>query len=95
MCSIVEKVSNSNPYKWPKELCSNLSVGDGITVHMMVGNHDAYYKNTNDVNAVELLLEEYDNIIVHMGDTQRWAKRVVFELDGLKVLYVTLDQRGE
>ena len=29
----------------------------GITLHTIVGNHTAYYKNTNDVNAVDLLLE--------------------------------------
>jgi DNA repair exonuclease SbcCD nuclease subunit len=35
-----------------------------IQVYMLVGNHDTYYKNTNDVNSPELLLEEYDNITV-------------------------------
>ena len=34
----------------------------GITVHTIVGNHTAYYKNNNDINAVDLLLREYDNI---------------------------------
>ena len=29
----------------------------------MVGNHDAYYKNTNDVNSVDCLLSEYKNVI--------------------------------
>ena len=33
-----------------------------ITVYMLVGNHDTYYKNTNDVNSPELLLEDYTNI---------------------------------
>ena len=31
-------------------------------VHMIVGNHDCYYKNTNNVNSPELLLQTYDNI---------------------------------
>jgi len=35
-----------------------------IKVYMLVGNHDTYYKNTNEVNSPELLLEEYDNIKV-------------------------------
>jgi DNA repair exonuclease SbcCD nuclease subunit len=35
-----------------------------IQVHMLAGNHDTYYKNTNDVNSPDLLLREYDNINV-------------------------------
>lgn len=34
----------------------------GIEVHMLVGNHDTYYKNTNEVNSPELVLEDYGNI---------------------------------
>jgi len=36
----------------------------GIRVHMLAGNHDTYYKNTNDVNSPDLLLTEYGNIDV-------------------------------
>jgi DNA repair exonuclease SbcCD nuclease subunit len=31
-------------------------------VYMLVGNHDAYYKNTNNVNSPSLLLQNYSNI---------------------------------
>lgn len=31
----------------------------GIDVHILAGNHDTYFKNTNDVNSVDLLLSEY------------------------------------
>jgi DNA repair exonuclease SbcCD nuclease subunit len=37
----------------------------GITVHTIVGNHTAYYKNTNEVNAIDLLLREYDNVKIY------------------------------
>jgi len=35
-----------------------------IHVEMLAGNHDTYYKNTNDVNSPALLLREYGNINV-------------------------------
>lgn len=35
-----------------------------IKIHMLAGNHDTYFKNTNDVNSVDLLLKEYSNIHV-------------------------------
>jgi DNA repair exonuclease SbcCD nuclease subunit len=35
-----------------------------IKVHMLAGNHDTYFKNTNDVNSADLLLREYENINV-------------------------------
>lgn len=49
--------------KWSKRVFFDELIKRGIEVHLIVGNHDAYYKNTNDVNAVNLLLEEYDNVI--------------------------------
>jgi DNA repair exonuclease SbcCD nuclease subunit len=36
----------------------------GISVYMLAGNHDTYYKNTNEVNSPDLLLSEYTNIKV-------------------------------
>ena len=53
----------------------------GVEVHTIVGNHTAYYKNTNQVNAVDLLLREYLNVIVYSEPTE-----VV--LDKLKVLFI-------
>ena len=34
-------------------------------VHMLLGNHCTYYKNTNRINSPELLLENYQNIRVY------------------------------
>ena len=34
-------------------------------VHMLLGNHGTYYKNTNKVNSPELLLKDYKNIYVY------------------------------
>ena len=53
----------------------------GINVHLIVGNHDSYYKNTNDVNAVDLLLREYDNVNVYSEATE-------ILIDKLKILFI-------
>ena len=37
----------------------------GIELHMILGNHDTYYKNTNEVNSPDLLLCDYNNITVY------------------------------
>ena len=34
-------------------------------VHMLLGNHCTYYKNTNRINSPELLLEKYENISIY------------------------------
>ena len=34
-------------------------------MHVFVGNHDTFYKNTNEVNSPDLLLTEYPNIHVY------------------------------
>ena len=40
------------------------------TIHTIVGNHTAYYKNTNEVNAIDLLLREYPNITCYSDTTE-------------------------
>jgi len=37
----------------------------GIEVHMILGNHDTYYKNTNDVNSPGLLVSQYNNVLIY------------------------------
>jgi len=51
------------------------------TIHTIVGNHTAYYKNTNQVNAVDLLLREYDNV-------ETYAETTEVKIDNLNVLFV-------
>ena len=53
-----------------------------IDLHIMIGNHDTFYKNTNDVNSVqELLGGRYKNIKIYPE-----AQEVVF--DGTKILFL-------
>ncbi len=47
-----------------KEMFFDRLSSAGVVVHMLAGNHDTYYKNTNDVNSPALLLKEYNNINV-------------------------------
>ena len=49
-----------------------------ISVHMLAGNHDTYFKNTNDVNSPDLLLREYSNINVI-------DKPTTIEINGIKI----------
>lgn len=51
----------------------------GVRMHMLVGNHDIYYKNTLRINAPRELLGEYPNIVIHDTPTT-----VMF--DGLDIL---------
>ena len=51
-----------------------------IDLHILVGNHDIYFRNTNDVNSLqELLGERHDNIFLYAE-----AQEVVF--DGFPIL---------
>ena len=40
-----------------------------FNVHMLLGNHCVYYKNTNKINSPELLLKQYDNIKIYSEPT--------------------------
>ena len=50
-------------------------------VHMIVGNHDCYYKNTNDVNSPELLLQTYSNI-------KTYSKVTEVTIHNLNILFI-------
>ena len=50
-------------------------------VHLAIGNHDCYYKNTNNVNSPQLLLKSYPNI-------STYSEPVEIKLDKLKVLFL-------
>ena len=53
----------------------------GIDTHIIIGNHDTYYKNTNDINAINLLLREYANVKIYSETTP-------IEIDNLSILLV-------
>lgn len=58
------KYVNFYSLKRTKEMFFDELAKRNIKVHMLAGNHDTYFKNTNEVNSVDLLLREYNNIQV-------------------------------
>ena len=66
---------------WAKETYFDRIQEMGITLHSVVGNHTAYYKDTNEVNTIDLLLKEYDNVITY-------AETTSIVIDGLNILLV-------
>jgi DNA repair exonuclease SbcCD nuclease subunit len=65
--------SKSNYYDKLSELNCN--------VYTIVGNHTSYYRNTNQVNAVDLLLREYSNVKIISDPTE-------VLLENLRVLFI-------
>ena len=60
-------------------------------VHAITGNHDCYYKNTNDINSPELLLTDYDNITTY-------SKATDINIDGLDILllpWISVDNHDD
>ena len=67
--------------EWAKENYYDRLEKMGITIHTIVGNHTAYYKDTNSINSVDLLLKQYKNVHVYSECTE-----VV--LDNLNILFI-------
>ena len=64
-------------FEWAKKVVFEpLSKYD---VHMITGNHDCYYKNTNNVNSPNLLLQSYPNVKTYSSPTE-------IKVDNLNVL---------
>lgn len=58
------KFINFNTLARAKKMFFDAAYDNDIMITMIAGNHDTYYKNTNDVNSPELTLAEYINIII-------------------------------
>jgi hypothetical protein len=67
--------------KWAKQNYYDRLKELGVEVHTIVGNHTAYYKNTNSINTVDLLMSEYDNVTVYSEITE-------VNIGGLDLLFV-------
>jgi DNA repair exonuclease SbcCD nuclease subunit len=56
------KYINFNSLARAKKMFFDVAYDNDMMITMIAGNHDTYYKNTNDVNSPELTLAEYINI---------------------------------
>ena len=63
---------------WRKRFFDVLE-SEGITMDVIVGNHDVFYRNTNEVNAMHELFYGYKNINVYIDP-------VDLNFDGLSVI---------
>ena len=80
---------NFGALTWAKDNYYDRLQEMGIFVHTIVGNHTAFYKNSNKVNAVDLLLREYNNVKVY-------ANPVEVMLGSLGVLFIPwINQENE
>ena len=77
----IRKSIDFSALQWAKDNYFDRLESMGITLHSIVGNHTAYYKNTNDVNAVDLLLREYDNV-------KTYSEVSSIEIGGCNILLV-------
>jgi DNA repair exonuclease SbcCD nuclease subunit len=75
------KFINYNTLKKCREYFFDRTAELGIDVHMIAGNHDTFFKNTNVVNSLDLLLREYGNVITY-SDAEE------IRLDGKNILLV-------
>ena len=66
---------------WAKKYYFDPLRSMSIDLVSIVGNHTAYYKNTNEINTNDLVLREYDNITL-LSECQE------LEIGGLNILFI-------
>lgn len=69
-CFDRRKYVNFNSLKSCREYFFDEISSRNIYMDMIVGNHDTFFKNTNDVNSPDLLLGEYNNIQAYDRPTE-------------------------
>ena len=67
--------------KWARENYYDRLRDMGVTVHAVVGNHTAYFKDTNSINTLDNLLGEYENVHTYSEATE-------VTIGGLPILFI-------
>lgn len=90
-CFDRRKYVNFNSLYRSKEYFFDVLKDLKINTHIILGNHDCFYKNTNSLNSPELLLGEYDNITIYSG-----PKEVQFDCLNIAMLpWICQDNQEE
>ncbi len=75
--------------EWSKRVVFDPAAEMGINIHLVTGNHDVYFKNTNSVNSPGLLLQTYSNVKTYSEPTE-------VNIGGLKILFLPwINQENE
>ncbi|HIC84106.1 MAG TPA: hypothetical protein EYO93_01800 [Nitrososphaerales archaeon] len=74
------KYSNFHTLKLAKEMF--FEPASNYKVHMLVGNHDCYFKNSNEVNSISLTCGEYKNITMYQDIPE------VVNVGGTDILFI-------
>ena len=64
---------------WAKEVVYDRLEQYNTNLYAIVGNHDVYFKNTNEINAMDSLLTSYKNI-------KHYSSATEVDIDGFKTL---------
>jgi DNA repair exonuclease SbcCD nuclease subunit len=75
------KYVNFNTLRSCKEYFFHPLLERNIDMKVIIGNHDTYYKNTNEINSLDLLLREFPNIEIIESP-------VVQTIDGSKCTFI-------
>ena len=75
------KYVNLNILKKTKQMWFDKLKEYNINIHTLVGNHTTYFKNTSEVNTLNLILDSYDNVVVY-------DRPAVVEFDGVPIQFI-------
>lgn len=78
-CFDRRKYINFNTLNSCRDYFFNEAKKRNIKVVMIVGNHDTFFKNTNEINSPGLLLNSYDNVVAFSGP-------IDYSIDGCSIL---------
>ena len=86
------KYVNFNTLSLVRQRFINAFETENVKLHITIGNHDTYYRNTNNLNSLkELLTERYSNIKIYENPTE-----IMFDDFNFGIIpWVTKENEGE